>query len=203
VGLGVIGAGALFLRPRAALPAAMTGAPLTTQSASASTKTAANDLSAVDLKAVDPMETMGRAKTVALGWSKDAVLVSIRARPVVSGHVNVQAGGSVEYWFGKPTGVDFGPGTTIAGKRLHISLESTGTKTEEIPGGAGRAALEPNCLLDEAARAAQAAGIVPPFVATYDVTDRLPQKPIWHVSTDGKETTQRQIDGLSCAVLVR
>jgi hypothetical protein len=91
----------------------------------------------------------------------------------------------------------------VTGKRLHISLESTGTKTEETPGGAARAALEPNCPLDAAAHAAQAAGVTPPLVATYEMMDHDAQKPTWRIASDGKETAQRQIDGLSCAVLVR
>jgi hypothetical protein len=203
VGLAVIGGAAAVLRPHGSATATAARSPLALASANDSTKTSSGELGTVDLKSVDPMEVLGRAKTRALAWSSDAVLVSMRARPVTDGRVNVQAGGSVDYWFGKPTGEGFGPGTKVTGKRLHISLESTGTKTEETSGGAGRAALEPNCPLDAAASAAQAAGITPPLLATYDVTERLLQKPIWHVSTDGKETSQRQIDGMSCAVLVR
>ncbi len=203
VGLGVIGAGAVLLRPRGAGSEAAAHSPLAAAAASETSGSSASDLGAVDLKSVDPMEALGRAKSRALAWSKDAVLVSMRVRPVESGRVNVQAGGSVEYWFGKPTGEGFGPGTRIGGKRLHVSLESTGVKTQETQGSTGRAALEPNCPLDAAAHAAVAAGIAPPLLAIYEVTERLAQKPVWRVSTDGQDAAQRFIDGMSCAVLVR
>jgi hypothetical protein len=203
IGLAAIGAAVVLLRPRAASPDATRDAPLASVTEGESGKTAPTNVGAVNLRAVDPIEVLGRVKTRALAWSKDAVLVSMRARPVASGRVDVQGGGSVEYWFGKPTGEGFGLGMKVAGKRLHIALESTGTKTEQTAGGSARAALEPNCPLDAAAHAAQAAGVAPPFVATYEMTDRDGQKPTWRLATDGKETAQRQIDGLSCAVLVR
>jgi hypothetical protein len=40
-------------------------------------------------------------------------------------------------------------------------------------------------------------------VAVYDLTDKLAQKPVWHISSVGGEAVRRQIDGMSCAVLVR
>jgi hypothetical protein len=198
----IVGA-AVLLGARDAAKDPPGNAPLATAIEGEQGKPLPTDVGAVNLRAVDPMEVLGRAKTRALSWSKDAVLVSMRARPVASGRVDVQGGGSVEYWFAKPTGEGFGPGMKVAGKRLHISLESTGTKTEETAGGPARAALEPNCPLDAAAHAAQAAGIAQPLVATYEMTDRVAEKPTWRIATDGKETSQRQIDGLSCAVLVR
>lgn len=202
VGLAVIGGGAVLLRPRnigdkdarTATSGALANEP---------SRAAPADVGALDLRAVDPMDVLGRVKTRALAWSKDAVLVSMRARPVAEGRVDVQGGGSVEYWFAKPTGEGFGPGMKVAGKRLHIAVESTGTRTEETAGGPARAALEPNCPLDAAAHAAQAAGVSPPFTAAYEMADKLAQKPTWRIASDGKESDKRQIDGLSCAVLVR
>jgi hypothetical protein len=202
-GLAVIGTALVLLRQGDAGPDPSRTAPLASVTEGESGKTAPTDVGTINLRAVDPIEVLGRVKTRALTWSKDAVLVSMRARPVASGRVDVQGVGSVEYWFGKPTGEGFGPGMKVAGKRLHISLESTGTKTQETAGGPARAALEPNCPLDAAAHAAQAAGVAPPFVATYEMSDRDGQKPTWRIATDGKDTAQRQVDGLSCAVLVR
>ncbi|HEX4336742.1 MAG TPA: hypothetical protein VH062_12570 [Polyangiaceae bacterium] len=203
VGLGIIAAGAVLLRPRGYTLSSGSRPPLATAAKKDAVETPPGNLGAPDLRAVDPLEVLGRAKIRALAWSKDAVLVAMRARPVTDGRVNVQAGGTVEFWFGKPTGEGFGPGMKVLGKRLHISLESTGTTTDETAAGAGRAALEPNCLLDVASKAAEAAGLTPPLVAMYDVNERIADKPVWRMSTDGNESAQRQIDGMSCAVLVR
>jgi hypothetical protein len=203
VAAAAIGGAAFVLRSRDPRTVAESAQSVSSAAEGETRKALPTDVGALNLHAVDPMEVLGRVKTRALTWSKDAVLVSMRARPVASGRVDVQGGGSVEYWFGKPTGEGFGPGMKVAGKQLHVSLESTGTKTEETAGAPARAALEPNCPLDAAAHAAQAAGVTPPFVATYETTDRAAQKPTWRIASDGKETAQRQIDGLSCAVLVR
>jgi hypothetical protein len=70
------------------------------------------------------MEVLGRAKTRALVWSKDALLISMRASPVVSGRVDVGSGGTIEYLFGRPTGEGLGPGTKVSGKRLRVALTS-------------------------------------------------------------------------------
>jgi len=151
------------------------------------------------------MEVLGKAKTRALAWSKDALLISMRASPVVSGRVDIESGGTLEYLFGKPTGEGLGPGAKVAGKRLHIALTKTGTEIGESGGPAARAALEPNCPLDAAAHAALSAGLPQDtaLVAVYDLTDKLAQKPVWHISSAGSDIVRRQIDGMSCAVLVR
>jgi hypothetical protein len=151
------------------------------------------------------MEVLGKAKTLALAWSKDALLISMRASPVVSGRVDLESGGALEYVFGKPTGEGLGPGAKVAGKRLRIALTKAGTEIGESGGPAARAALEPNCPLDAAAHAALSAGLPQDtaLVAVYDLTDKLAQKPVWHISSVGGEAVRRQIDGMSCAVLVR
>jgi hypothetical protein len=141
----------------------------------------------------------------ALAWSKDALLVSMRASPVVSGRVDLESGGTIEYLFGRPTGEGLGPGAKVSGKRLRIALTHTGTEIDEAGGAVARAALEPNCPLDAAAHAALSAGLPPdtPLLAVYELTEKLAQKPVWHLSTTGKDAVHRQIDGMSCAVLVR
>jgi hypothetical protein len=163
-----------------------------------------NDLGIADPNAVDPMEVLGRAKSRALAWNRDAILVALRAGPVNRGHVSLTSGGTITYWFGKPTGEGFGPGAKVAGKRLQISVTSGPTKVDEVTSGPGsRAALEPNCPLDEAVRKAQAAGIPleTPVTVAYDMNDKH-KKPVWHVSA-GDEQSARMLDGWSCAILVR
>src|SRR5262249_51568265 len=147
-GLGAIGIGAALFWPRHAEP---TGAPARSAVASASASSAPSAppgaLGPFDPRAVDPMELLGKAKTRALAWSKDALLISMRARPVVSGRVDIASGGTIEYVFGRPTGEGMGPGTKTSGKRLRMTLTNTGIELEETAGPGARAALEPNCPL--------------------------------------------------------
>jgi hypothetical protein len=163
-----------------------------------------HDLGPFDPKAADPMALLGKARARALAWSKDALLVSIRADPVVAGRVDLENGGTIEYTFGKPTGESLSPGTKVSGKRLRIALTRAGSKIGEAAGPSARAAPEPNCLLDAAAHAALAAGLPAdaPLLAVYDLTERLAEKPVWHISSSASASAQRLIDGMSCAVLV-
>jgi hypothetical protein len=163
-----------------------------------------NDLGVRDPSAVDPMDVLGRARTRALAWSRDALLVSLRAQPVLSGRVNLASGGTIEYWFGKPTGEGFGAGAKVAGRRLHLTLTSGGTQVDEAPAGGGRAALEPNCPLDEAVRKAQAAGMPlgTPVSVGYEMDDKH-KKPAWRVSVTGDDSLTRVLDGWTCAILIR
>ncbi len=133
------------------------------------------------------------------------MLVSIRARPLVGGRVSLTSGGSIEYWFGKPTGEGFGPGAKVASKQLQIALASGGTRADEVSAPPGRAALEPNCPLEEAVRAAQAAGVPlgVPLAVAYDLSERFNRRPVWRIKTDGSEGTARTLDGSTCAILVR
>lgn len=204
-GLAIIGAGAVLLRPRTPAESAAPMHPAApTASPPASGHAPPSDLGPFDPRAVDPMDILGRAKTRALVWSKDALLISMRANPVVSGRVDVGSGGTIEFLFGKPTGEGLGPGAKTSGKRLRIALTSTGTEIGETGGPPTRAALEPNCPLDAAAHAALSAGLLQdtPLLAVYDLSEKLAQKPVWHISSPGTDKVPRQIDGMSCAVLV-
>jgi hypothetical protein len=163
-----------------------------------------NDLRVGDPGSVDPMDVLARAKTRALAWNRDAVLVSLRAQPVTGGKVNLMNGGTVEYLFGKPTGEGFGAGTRVSGKRFHITLSGSGTTAEEAGGAPGRAALEPNCPLDEAARKAQAAGLPAsaPVSVVYEVSDKH-KKPVWRITASSNNAETRTLDGWTCAILIR
>lgn len=163
-----------------------------------------NDLALGDLTKIDPIDVLGRAKIRALAWNRDAVLVSLRAQPVSGGKVNVESGGTLEYAFGKPTGEGFGAGTRVSGKRFRVRIAASGTTAEEVAGGLGRAALEPNCPLDEAARKAQAAGLPPsaPVSAAYEISDKH-KKPVWRIAVASNAAETRTLDGWTCAVLIR
>jgi hypothetical protein len=162
-----------------------------------------NDFGIADASSADPTEILGKAKTRALSWSKEAQLVAIRAEPVVAGRVNLTAGGSIEFSFAKPTGEGFGSGAKVTGKRLSIKVLGGGTQVAEVGGGPGRASLEPNCPLDEAIRKGTAAGIPvsAPLSVAYEMSDKY-QKAVWRLTPTGGGTA-RTVDGWSCTILVR
>jgi hypothetical protein len=149
------------------------------------------------------MEILGRAKTRALVWSKEAQLVAMRAAPVVDARVNLSSGGSIEYSFAKPTGEGFGSGARVSGKRLSIRIAGTSTQVDEVAAPPGRAALEPNCPLDEAVRKATAAGLpaAAALSVVYDVSDKY-QRAVWRL-TPSSGGPSKTVDGWTCAILVR
>jgi len=163
-----------------------------------------NDLGIADPKAVDPTEILGRARARALAWDREAVLVSLRAQPLVGGRVNLTTGGSVRLRYGKPTGEGFGSGAKTAGPQLEIAIASAGTTVEAMAAGPARAAQEPNCPLDEAVAKAIASG-VPTGSAleiAYEVSDKH-GKAAWKVSVPDSDVFTRLLDGWTCAILVR
>jgi len=206
LGVGLAAIGALFalvsrhteapeLAPHAVTSVAATAAPPSVDP---------NDFGIQDPSAVDPMEILGRAKTRALVWSKDAQLASIRVEPVLNAKVNLKAGGAIEFWFAKPNGENFGSGARTSGKRLHISVTSAGTSVDETAAVQGRAALEPSCPLDEAVRKAVAVGVpsTTPVSVSYDVSDKY-KKAVWRIAPSGSDGPARTVDGWTCAILVR
>jgi hypothetical protein len=202
-GLAAIGIGAALFMPKRSESATIPEARRPAPSVAAEAPKNPDDFGPMDMRALDPMELLGKAKTRALAWSKDAVLVSLRAHPVVSGRVDVSSSGSIEYWFGKPTGEGFAPGAKIAGKPLHVTIDQGGVHVDEAAGTSGRVALEPNCPLDAAAHAALATKLpAGPLLASYEVNDRA-GRPVWQISPEGSDGPVRLLDGQSCAVLVR
>jgi hypothetical protein len=163
-----------------------------------------NDLRIEDPSKVDPSDVLVRAKSRALVWHRDAVLVSMRAQPMSDGKVNLTSGGTIEYVFGKPTDASFGMGVRVSGKRFRITLAGSESTAVQVGGTAGRAALEPNCPIEEAARKAQAAGLPAsaPVSAVYEMSDKH-RKPVWRVTAMGENTEARTVDGQTCAILVR
>jgi hypothetical protein len=204
VGLCAIGAVYAAWAPRHSDDAAVV--PSTVKPPPAPIETAPadpNDLAIANPGAADPTEILGRAKTRALAWSKEAQLVAIRAEPVVDAKVNLSSGGSIEFWFAKPTGEGFGSGARVAGKRLSIKVAGTGTQVDEVAAPPGRAALEPNCPLDEAVKKATAAGLPASAALTvaYDISDKY-RKAVWRL-TPTSGGAPRTVDGWTCAILVR
>jgi hypothetical protein len=106
--------------------------------------------------------------------------------------------------FGKPTGEGFGMGARVSGKRFRIALTGSESTAVEVGGTAGRAALEPNCPIDEAARKAKIAGLPAsaPVSAVYEMSDKH-KKPVWRVATVDTRPDLRTLDGQTCAILVR
>jgi len=163
-----------------------------------------NDLGIEDPKRVDPSALLGKAKTRALAWSKDAVLVGVKAGPVVRGLVDITSDGTIDFTFGKPTGEGFGADVRVAGKGFRILVRGSGTKVDDTAMVTGRAALEPNCPLEEAVRKATAAGIpsTSPLTVSYEVSPKH-KKAVWRLEAEGDAAKARLVDGNSCAILVR
>ncbi|HVU05331.1 MAG TPA: hypothetical protein VHE30_26470 [Polyangiaceae bacterium] len=206
VGLAVIVVAGILFSPKSqdAARAAPSAAPKAAPAATPAAPVDPNDLGIADRSAADPGDLLLHAKTRAQTWNADAVLVSLRATRVGDGKVNLAGGATIEYVFGKPTGEGFAAGAKVAPKHLRIVVGSGATSVEETGRGGGRAALEPNCPIDEAARKARAAGLSgsAPLDVRYEFSEKH-KKAVYRMYAEGDEAHDRTIDGQSCAVLVR
>jgi hypothetical protein len=163
-----------------------------------------NELGIRDFAVVDPIEALGRARARAISWHPDAVLISVRADPVVGGGVDLTAGGVIEYRFGRPAGEGFGAGAHVSPQRFTISLTKDGEKVAESNGGPARAAIDPNCPFEDALRKVRASGVASdlPLSVNYEFSDKH-TRTIFRVGTPGNDALSRALDGQSCAILVR
>jgi hypothetical protein len=202
VGLLAIGVAAAALSPHKVSETAVPSVAPPKSSAEAA-PVDPNDLHIEDRTRVDPLEVLGRAKARALAWQKDATLVSIHAEGVALGRVNLNAGGTVEYTFGKPSAPGFGPNARVTGKRLRIALGSQGTTVDEAPPRDASAAPDPTCPIEDAEKKSEAAGLHTNGAVnvTYEVSDKY-KKAVWKIaSPDGGQV--RTVDGWSCVILIR
>lgn len=207
VGLGGIGALAVLLAPdssSAPVPAASLPAPAPAEPSSSAAPIDPDDLGITDRSAASPYALLGRAKTRALAWSQDAVLVSIRAKPVLAHAVDLTHGGSIVYEFGRPTGPGFGENAHLAKGRLFIEVGKDDTTVRERAGAAAHAAMEPNCPLEEAVSGARASGLSAgaPLEITYRFSTRY-DKAVWFIREIDEPDKTRAVDGWTCAILVR
>lgn len=171
-----------------------------------------NELGVRDFTAVDPTEALGRARARAIAWHPDAILISVYAAPVGETGVNLEAGGLVEYVFGRPTGEGFGAGARVSKQRFTIKLSRGGETTAETAVGPGRAAIDPNCPFDEALKKARAAGFPKevPLVVAYEFSEkhdrtvyRVYPAPARGSAAPEDALAARALDGQTCAILVR
>jgi hypothetical protein len=150
---------------------------------------------------IEPTSLLAIARRDASAWHRDAVLVSVSARPLDAR--GVAPGGKVEITFAKPAGQRISGGAETSGERLVLSSsDGTLAKTEERATKA-QITPEPNCPFENAWTSAQQAGADANagLGLRYGWSDKQ-ARPIWEVvGTDGQ--VQRRLDGVSCSILTR
>jgi hypothetical protein len=207
IGLAVIAAIAFFFAPRPGSDAAPVREAPPKPAPSApmpSVEAKPNELGIKDPAAVDPTELLGRARARAISWHPDAILISLRAEPVGSSGVDLTNGGTIEYWFGRPTGDGLGSGARVSGKRFHIAVTRDAETAAEAAATTARAAIDPNCPFEDVLRKVRASGILPdvPLSVVYEFADKY-GKSIFRVTSPTDASVLRAVDGQTCAILVR
>ncbi len=150
---------------------------------------------------LDPNGLLAEARRKATAWHRDAVLVGLLAGPLDERGVITE--GKVEVAYAKPSGQRVSGGADAGLERL--LLASTGgelvgreerlSKTRIVP--------EPNCLFEDAWRAAQRAGADPQAAPgmRYAWSEKY-ARPVWEV-TSSEGQVLRRVDGVSCSILTR
>jgi len=189
--LGLVGVGVMVWLRRGDAEATAHPTPVTT---------AAPAVSAAPVR-LEPSRLLADARRQASAWHRDAVLVSLSAKPL-DAH-GVEVGGTVELVYAKPAGSSVAGGADAGVQRLTLRSSGDALTSNEDRGGKGKIAPEPNCLFEDAWAAAQRAGADASagLGLRYGWSDKQ-GRPVWEVVTsDGQ--VQRRLDGVSCSILTR
>jgi len=155
-------------------------------------------------RTVEATELLARARTRALEWNRDAVLVAIRAVPIVAGRVPLGGDGRVDVVFGIPSG-KLGPGARLGKERLTVTFTATETSTSASEDAAtSRGVADPACTAHDAWRAAVASGVPSnaQTTLTYANSDKY-GRAVWHAESATDPKLNRTIDGQRCTILTR
>jgi hypothetical protein len=183
--------------PRSEQPPTETAAPA---APSASTESS-------EPETIEPIDYLGRAKTSALAWNREAQLVTITAGPVVAGRV-VAGSNSIEFTFASPGG-KLGPGARVGTERLVVRVvgsDKVQAKDGAEAGGAQatRSVADPGCTVEQAWRAAVASGVPSSAEATmtYEHNEKY-GRAVWRTETADDPKHNRTLDGRRCTILTR
>lgn len=150
--------------------------------------------------ALEPDALLPSAKSKALAWHRDALLVEIDAAPVGKDG-KLDGDGSVSFVFGKPASAKVGMGADVRGTAFQVSFGSSGSETREKPAPRARAVAEPNCLVEDVAKIIAAS--VPsagPLRLRYAMSEKH-ERAVWRVYEVGADKVLRTLDGTSCNIL--
>ena len=150
---------------------------------------------------LEPTSLLAKAHAEASAWHRDAVLVSVSAKPLDAR--GVAPGGKVEIIFAKPAGQRISGGAEATGDRLVLSSSDGGLAKTEERSAKARITPEPNCPFENAWTSAQQAGadVNAGLGLRYGWSDKQ-ARPIWEVvGSDGQ--VLRRLDGVSCSILTR
>ncbi|MBN2195606.1 MAG: hypothetical protein JW751_22490 [Polyangiaceae bacterium] len=153
---------------------------------------------------VEATDLLARAKTLGGEWNRDAVLVSLRADPIVAGRVPVEKGGTVEFVFAIPAG-KLGPGARVGKDRFTVTFTGTEPTTRISADAAlGRGVADPACTGNDAWRAAVASGVPSNARTTLTYTNsEKHERAVWRAESAEDPKLNRTIDGQRCTILTR
>jgi hypothetical protein len=152
-------------------------------------------------KRLEPSALFAEARKLASAWHGDAVLVSVDVSHVDAR--GVAPDGSIEFVYSRPSTQRFTGGADTGTERLVLRSSSQGLSKNEERAAKARVAPEPNCLFEDAWKAAQRAGATPEgdLRMRYGWSDKY-LRPVWEVQGPRGETLKR-LDGVSCSILTR
>jgi hypothetical protein len=147
---------------------------------------------------VDPSELYPKAKTRAIAWDRNAELLSLVARNVTGGVVNLSVeGAEIKYTFRIPRR-PVPTGQPELPDLYAVTFSPTGVQTAEQNSGSSTRLgkmEEPTCLFREAMKNALASGISE--LSHVDVRfemDREENRGVWRIG-------DRMMDGKTCAIM--
>jgi hypothetical protein len=150
--------------------------------------------------ALEPNSLSAKAKSQALAWHRDALLVEIEATPV-GGDGKIESSGSIRFAFGKPAGAKVGSGAEVLPAQFRVEFDAGGAHASEQTQARVKAVAEPNCLVEDVVKAvSSAAPGSGPLRLRYSMSEKL-GRAVWRAYTAGSNDVLRTLDGVSCNIL--
>jgi hypothetical protein len=170
------------------------------QVGSAGPRPTASPAPAAPSRALEPSLLIAQAKSLALAWHQDALLVEIEAGPVENDG-SIGDSGSVRFRFGKPSTASVGNGAQVSPGQFQVVFDGSGSQTAELNAAQARAVAEPNCLVEDVAKVVgSATRAADPLRLRYGLSEKL-GRPVWRVYGTSSPASVYTLDGVSCNVL--
>ena len=143
---------------------------------------------------------IAKAKSLALGWHDDALLVDIEAAPV-QGDGKIDGAGTLRFRFGKPAGRSVGNGAPVLPAQFQVVFDGTGSQTSEQALTQARAVAEPNCLVEDVVKVVRSASPEAGALRLrYALSEQL-GRPVWRAYAASGSELLFTLDGVSCNIL--
>ncbi|HTM43802.1 MAG TPA: hypothetical protein VL137_02545 [Polyangiaceae bacterium] len=150
------------------------------------------------------MSLWAEASKLAAGWNRNAMLIQMRAQPLLPSGALDPSGSSVRFEFGAPAPDTNEPMSHSGRDHFVVTIDKAGTQSVVTHAAPGATMVpEPQCPAEKAVRIGPAVGFDPKQSRTLSyLWNAAVDRSTWVVSDPGDAKRKRTLDGSTCAIIV-